>query len=130
MSGRSLGRSRLRPGPIFTDIPELSGGVYSTTQYLVYKCTNPDANHEYTERAIRRLMKNIKSKFLSIFVNTDTNRIGFDSGCGFKFPYIDSSGKLKDDLVRSKMCLLCIMNHLDSKRDELKNCYFNEEEEK
>lgn len=105
-------------------------GVYPTTQYLVYRCNNPDANHEYIEGNISRLTSTIKSKFLRIFENTDTNRIGFDSGCEFKFPYIDSSGNLKDDLVRSEMCLLCIMNHLDSKSDELKNCYFNEEEEK
>lgn len=126
-----MSRRRLRPRSIVTDILELSEGVYPTTQYLVYRCNNPDANHEYIEGAISELMKNIKSKFLRIFENTDTNRIGFDSSrCGFKFPYIDSSGKLKNDLVRSKMCLLCIMNHLENKSDELKNCYFNEEEEK
>ena len=104
---------------------------FGGTCLMCLRCFGHCANHEYIEGAISELMKNIKSKFLRIFENTDTNRIGFDSSrCGFKFPYIDSSGKLKNDLVRSKMCLLCIMNHLENKSDELKNCYFNEEEEK
>ncbi len=123
MSRRS---TRRRPRSIFTNIQELNG-VYSTTRYLVYKCDNPDEIHEYRAVDIPTLMKTIEKKFLSIFENADPNRIRFSREFMTKFPYIGILGRLRDDLVGSKMCLICIRKHLESKKDELKNCYFNEE---
>lgn len=102
-----------------------------TVSLTVYKC-NLHEDHLYEKEAVAGLHQQLQAQLTEIIREIQDRRGLRKKSCLLQFPYLDynnGNSRIRRDIESTKMCLLCVSNHMTENRENIKQeCFYIEEE--